>query len=444
VIKLFLYRNFLLDKTDFFVNNVKLRLSEKMSLKVHGKLDVGIRPPEIAFGPIKGSWKHECFDIATGNLFLTAEQIAGFLISLPRDFLCKRMHSYRTKLYVLEMGIKDKTGTDILRINMTEQHLFRITIIQNEPAIRKIQVSEKSCHRYIINEAAYYVDAGEGENFAVSKSKIPAEHPFCILGKHLCNTYPDKITFQALFEKECYSSRTVSRHHTSTVAFDTESEIDKLDGPVFITFNDKMKTKFIYHEHIISTLTYIIPWLEQLINRADYIQLDGSFYAASPYAYTVPQIVINNDAYPIGFTICPTETADMFIRFYSNIHRVYGDDTYIKLLHLSVLSDEGAGIKKFCTEKGIRQFFCYSYLINKFGAGTNLGILVSKMLFTQSREEYDRDHTTNFTLAAMIFEEEPKHLIAFQELFGEILDRTASPDLCPWTKINDNYEEQAF
>jgi hypothetical protein len=66
------------------------------------------------------------------------------------------------------------------------------------------------------------------------------------------------------------------------------------------------------------------------------------------------------------------------------------------------------------------------------------------MLFTQTREEYENDHAVNFTIAAMIFNEDQHHLQAFQDLYGEILNHLAPPASCTCTRINDNNEEQAL
>lgn len=134
----------------------------------------------------------------------------------------------------------------------------------------------------------------------------------------------------------------------------------------------------------------------------------------------------------------------MFVLFYSSILRVYGRVIYTKRLQPSVLSDEVSGIKRFCAEKGIRQFLCFLHLIIKFGAVTNLGILVTKILFTQTREEYEHDHDVNFPIAAMIFKEDPKDFISFQDLFGEILDRSSPVESCAWSRISDTYEQQAL
>jgi hypothetical protein len=75
-------------------------------------------------------------------------------------------------------------------------------------------------------------------------------------------------------------------------------------------------------------------------------------------------------------------------------------EVYTKLLHLPVLSDEGTGLRKFCGDKGIRQFFCFRHLINKFGAGSLIVALVRKMLFYSKIEEYYSQLHINLGIAA--------------------------------------------
>jgi hypothetical protein len=134
----------------------------------------------------------------------------------------------------------------------------------------------------------------------------------------------------------------------------------------------------------------------------------------------------------------------MFTLFYTALHRTFGPEALKIAMSLAVLSDEGVGIKKFCHDNNIKQFLCYRHLINKFGPGTDIATLVSKMLFTQTREDYAAQRELNFMMAAIILSKDGKHLHAFEDLFGVKLDPLKKPENNPWTRVDDRYEAQAL
>jgi hypothetical protein len=126
------------------------------------------------------------------------------------------------------------------------------------------------------------------------------------------------------------------------------------------------------------------------------------------------------------------------------VQKSFGNEAINALVKLSVLSDEGLGIKKFCDDNHIKQFFCFRHLINKFGPGTNIAILVAKILFTQTKAEFEIEHAVNFTIAKKIFALDPRHLQAFEKLFGEKLVQNKETKIWTWVKVDNTYDEQAL
>jgi predicted Zn-ribbon and HTH transcriptional regulator len=247
-----------------------------------------------------------------------------------------------------------------------------------------------------------------------------------------------------LFEEHTFSPRAIRQHSVAPPGPTLGQTIQSIQAAVFISFNNSLSIATPFLDHKIATLTVIEPWVEQIIALADYIELDGSFHAAHPYAYTVPQAIYNNDAYPLGFCICPSESSAMFSLFYSKLKTVVPPDTYEHLCSLPVLSDEGTGIKKFCCDLRIRQFYCFRHLINKFGAAGIIGALVRKMLFISKKHDFDEELEVNLAIAASYFRGNPKKLRLFEELFLVTFEPNDDTKKETWTIHSPGYDEQAL
>jgi hypothetical protein len=136
---------------------------------------------------------------------------------------------------------------------------------------------------------------------------------------------------------------------------------------------------------------WVTQWAVAAIKHATYIELDASFFGTSPYCYCVIQVIICNTSIPIALGIGPTEKELLFTLLYDALVKAGVD--LAKLLLLPVLSDEGAAIGAFChnwpKSKGGQElvhFHCHRHLIEKFGSGTPLALLVRDVLFCPSQE----------------------------------------------------------
>ena len=139
----------------------------------------------------------------------------------------------------------------------------------------------------------------------------------------------------------------------------------------------------------IHSFTYLVDEFRDIISRAQCIEIDASFYVMHPHVFTIPLAIVANESIPLGLSVGPTESSLLFEQFYTFIKSV-DDDAYEKLKVIPVLSDEGSAIEKFCNDNKIRQFLCYTHLIRKFGANTQLGGIVKGLLFQKSPEDFKR------------------------------------------------------
>jgi hypothetical protein len=50
--------------------------------------------------------------------------------------------------------------------------------------------------------------------------------------------------------------------------------------------------------------------------RCAYIQLDDSSKVSEPYAYSIPLAIEQNEAFPLGFCIAPSESIELYSTFF--------------------------------------------------------------------------------------------------------------------------------
>jgi ubiquitin C-terminal hydrolase len=153
------------------------------------------------------------------------------------------------------------------------------------------------------------------------------------------------------------------------------------------------QTKITYpyngEEKDIVAITWIAPWAQEAWNSAQYIQLDCSFKLSHPFVYCAPQTIIYNAGIPIGFILTPSECDKTYEWFLEDRRRADAHFQW-KEPHI-ILSDEGSGLKKFCSEElGWPHFFCHRHLIEKFCANSYLGKLVAQLLDILDEEEFKK------------------------------------------------------
>jgi hypothetical protein len=141
----------------------------------------------------------------------------------------------------------------------------------------------------------------------------------------------------------------------------------------------------------ILSLTWIPPWGHSAQDVAQYVQLDASFRGSRPFAYSVPQAIIYNEAVPFGFSMAPTESHWIYEWFFQDFSRYKKPGTPVH--KKPVLCDEGLALAKFCSDFLIDRYSCHRHLIETWGSTKHLrGYAVRalreelKLRFEQLRE----------------------------------------------------------
>ena len=260
----------------------------------------------------------------------------------------------------------------------------------------------------------------------IQQSLLPKNHPFRKLGKIiLCNMdnwdiSPAEYEF---LKDNCVSPQTrtkIEGTHRITDNFfkglPGYSKIQTIDDekfPMKIFFKDGAKN--------VHSIIYIDAAYKEAIKKANFFELDASFKLFRPYCFCIVVVVIDNESFPIGFIIGPSEKKELYSEFTSFlgvIDRTSLSDLFTKPL----LSDEGSALKSFAKDNNLKHFYCFRHLIEKFGSKSTIGKLVATLLFQQNEVDFLKCWNDNFEIIDDYFskQSENKHnkVNQFKELFN--------------------------
>jgi hypothetical protein len=161
--------------------------------------------------------------------------------------------------------------------------------------------------------------------------------------------------------------------------------VKKGGGCTKVIYGTHPKGKFLYKGREVYSLIWIHKDAVTAYKKAKYIQLDCSFRATKPFAYCVPQVIIDNEAVPVGFFLTLTESTFTYQTFMEELWSMIPANELVKL---PILSDQGLGLIAFCALNGIRHYFCHRQLIAKWGASSAGGMLAARVLKLVTLDEY--------------------------------------------------------
>jgi hypothetical protein len=96
--------------------------------------------------------------------------------------------------------------------------------------------------------------------------------------------------------------------------------------------------------------------------------------------------IIDNESFPLGLQISPTNRYHHYSTFFKNLEKTFNLHNFFpgKIF----LSDMGKAIGKLVKKIRAKKFICYRHLIESFGSGTFLSLVVNHVLFTSCEEEF--------------------------------------------------------
>jgi hypothetical protein len=104
-------------------------------------------------------------------------------------------------------------------------------------------------------------------------------------------------------------------------------------------------------------MTRIFPHAKQILEAAQYFEIDALFEVFKSYVFSVPLAIINNDSFPLGIQISPTENFRHSQTFIQNLEKIFELHNFFK--DKSFLSDMGKAIGKLVNYLEAKQFIWY-------------------------------------------------------------------------------------
>lgn len=241
------------------------------------------------------------------------------------------------------------------------------------------------------------------------------DHPYRKIGKVLSS---DNEILNTHIDQHLYSkSYHWKKQQAQFMEFYKEDFWEKFKGFKIFYLNQELDKGVSVNDSYLQSFIFINPSFKEIIKNSNFIELDASF-ALDPYAYSIPLCIINNESFPLGLSIGPSENHLLYSQIYDTIKNI-DPDCYALLISKPVLSDEGGAIQKFCDLHQIMiHFYCFRHIIQKFGSSTKIGELVGKLLFISTKEKFDNFWNTQKEFILYILKSTTKaNIVKFCKLF---------------------------
>jgi hypothetical protein len=190
-------------------------------------------------------------------------------------------------------------------------------------------------------------------------------------------------TIQCWIAQSCYSKtwlRVLDRVYDGTE--DLESFLGVLleNGCVKLRLSlDEPMRPLRFQGRDVLQLSWIPWWSFPIHEESNYLQLDASFRVTRPFAYSVPQALIWNEAVPLGFSFAPTESFFLFECFFADLF-LFNKNRSAGPTGKPVLCDGGLALAEFCRKFLRDRFSCHRHLIEAWCASAFTGRFAARVL----------------------------------------------------------------
>lgn len=270
-------------------------------------------------------------------------------------------------------------------INIREDNQLIFTIYVTED-LQKILVHMRKWTNWIQANGIYYVNH---QRWSLKKSNA---HPLIVFGKYFGRVdraphHMINAIFQGVFQKP--GKGLLPDFINDNLKTDKFRKlINSLPGYVEIIEQNEFANGFMTnHGRSLQGMAWVCSWAEhQLMYETDYIELDTSFKATSPYCYCCVNSIKNNESTTICVVIGTSETSQLYDYAYRSLEKV--GISSVLLAKIPVLTDLGAAIMSFCSIRGLKQFLCHKHFIERFGHHI-LKNWVKRLLDTVTLSQYN-------------------------------------------------------
>lgn len=219
------------------------------------------------------------------------------------------------------------------------------------------------------------------------------------------NYFAKKQSNTPLFLKYNFESfldpKTPIRRSNPLIQGDIIKILNHLPGNVYYQYTDISKSKPFSKEKmkkmgciinidgndkVLRSIVWIMPWFTQILNTIQFLELDASFKACRPYAFSIFHGIIFNSTIPFALTIGPSENEELFEILYTSFKKFNFNQNLLE--NKQVLSDMGPSIISFCSSHSMVMNFCHRHIIEVFGANSGIGTWVKKILQCNTKNEF--------------------------------------------------------
>jgi hypothetical protein len=213
-----------------------------------------------------------------------------------------------------------------------------------------------------------------------------AAHPFGQMMLHLNFVPPKSRRLVELWNHTQPGVRYLVRAPENTL--DLSDFVRHLEGFTTIhTLAHHHDVIFRYKDRALISISWIPPWALPLHRIVKLLQLDASFEASRPFAYNVPQGILDNEAVPLALVVNVSDDVNTYQWFLDDLRSSMPNPTEF-LWMKAILSDQSGAFNGFCLLNHLVHYRCHHHLIELWGAKPPLGVLVTHALQKRSTRSY--------------------------------------------------------
>lgn len=326
----------------------------------------------------------KCFSLTDFIIFASA--------TYPKFISAKPRRSTAKGIYLILTAIPNDQRINNEQIITKDEH-FSIRV-EFDKDFNEIHIFVKDNLNYFDRKENMLVFQSRTSDYEIFDRVIPRNEPGSMLlqfGQYVSNDAVKCPIFLKYTFAKFQSIRTLRYkskfNHTDNIV----KMLKSVPGKVLFRFQKPGSGGYVFKNKdktvmTVNSFAWLLPWAEEIIQKIHYMQIDGSFRAFPEYAFCIWHGIYFNQSVPFALTVFPTEKFQLYnilmdcLKFYKINENLFKGRI--------VLADMGKSIEEFCKVFDLGRFVCHRHMIEAFGSRSPLGLIVTRLLKTQSEFEY--------------------------------------------------------
>jgi hypothetical protein len=132
-------------------------------------------------------------------------------------------------------------------------------------------------------------------------------------------------------------------------------------------------------------LGWVAPWAIPCSARCAYDQLDGSFRVSKPHVYSIRMAIANNESFPLGFCIAPSELVELYSTFFDQLINLRARERHI--YGKPLVRDRGAALMSY-GRRSSHDLPCVWHLSANYGSKKWSATIVRRIAFATCEVDF--------------------------------------------------------